>query len=255
VERAGRNAFLHSRWFRIVAAGAAVVAIALISVPAILRPARAPTQAVTRLTPVESSMGAGDVNTIALSDGSVIRTGASTRLEFPAAENRREVVLEGRAFFAVARAPTSFVVRTRVGTTTVRGTRFEIAMEGDELRLVVVEGSVRLEGDAGETDVLAGHVAWLRNGSPPRVVARDDVWELLDWSGGLMIFQETPLADVAREVGRHFGRSVHITDEEIAGRRITAWFGEESIDEVVSAVCMIAGAHCSLGDTAITIER
>ena len=42
--------------------------------------------------------------------------------------DRREVVLEGRAFFAVATDPVPFVVRTRLGQMTVRGTRFEASL-------------------------------------------------------------------------------------------------------------------------------
>ena len=67
------------------------------------------------LFPVESSSSPGDITTLGLSDGSVARMMPETRVEFPATLDRREVVLEGKAFFAVTAGPIPFVVRTHLG--------------------------------------------------------------------------------------------------------------------------------------------
>ena len=44
-----------------------------------------------------------------------------------------KVVVEGKAFFAVAAAPTPFVVSTGMGEVTVHGTRFELIAGEEEL--------------------------------------------------------------------------------------------------------------------------
>jgi ferric-dicitrate binding protein FerR (iron transport regulator) len=77
------------------------------------------------------------------------------------------------------------------------------------------------------------------------VVDREDVWTLLEWPAGLLLFQATPLREVAGEIGRHFGRPVEV-DSTVARRRVTAWFEDESLDEVVSAVCLVAGVKCEV---------
>jgi transmembrane sensor len=204
---------------------------------------------------VESSSSAGDITTLGLSDGSVIRTMPETRVEFPSGEDRREVILEGKAFFAVAADPIPFVVRTRIGHVTVRGTRFEVLTRGDELRLVVVDGLVRLESEWGAAEVGAGQVAHLSPGSSPRVVDHGDIWSVLEWTDGLLIYESTPLSTVAAELGRHFGQEMTITDVGLGQIRITAWFEDEPMEEVVSAVCMVASVPCQVTETGVRIGR
>jgi transmembrane sensor len=206
------------------------------------------------LSPIESTASSDDVVTMSLSDGSVVRLAPSTRIEFSPATDRREVVLAGRAFFAVSPGSTPFVVRTAAGDVTVHGTRLEVSTSGDVLRLVLVEGRVSLRGDGGAVEVEAGQIAYLTGRDEPRVIARDDPWSMLDWAGGLLVFQATPLAEVAAELERHFGREVTV-EEGLGSRRVTAWFADESLEEVVSAVCVVAGASCGVGAGSITIGR
>jgi transmembrane sensor len=205
------------------------------------------------LSPVESHASAGDVVTMSLSDGSVLRLAASTTVEFPRAEDRREVALAGRAFFAVASSPEPFVVHTALGDVTAHGTRFEVSVQQSEIRVVVVEGVVSLGRSDISAEVIAGQVAYLSEDTGVRVVSRDDVWSLLDWTGGLLLFQATPLSEVAEELERHFGLDV-ILAEELASLRITAWFADEGVEEVVSAICVVAGAECRIDDASITIR-
>ncbi|GMV07849.1 MAG: hypothetical protein AMXMBFR53_41240 [Gemmatimonadota bacterium] len=245
--RARGRAALRSPWLAYGTAAAAVVALVALG----LRGPRAPADD-GALTPVASSSGPGSVTTMELSDGSLVRVAPATSVDFPVVRARREVVLQGRAFFAVAEGDVPFVVRTDRGVATVHGTRFEVMADDAGLRLVVVEGRVRLETEGGSADVDAGQVAWAEGAGAPRVVERADVWSLLDWDDGLLIYQATPLADVAGEVGRHFGRAVEV-DAALSDRRVTAWFEDETLDEVVAAVCLVVGARCAVGDSLVTM--
>lgn len=204
------------------------------------------------LAPIESTTAIGDVTTMSLSDGSVIRLAAESAIEFPEAVDR-EVVLSGRAFFAVAEDGSPFRVRTELGEVTVLGTRFEVSTVGDELRLVVVEGEVLLRGEGGEIRVHPGEVAWLGDGAVPRSEPVD-VWSFLDWPTGLLVFQDTPLASVAEELARHFEVDVDV-DPSLDSVRVTAWFGGENLEEVASAVCLVAGASCEIEADRVTFGR
>jgi len=248
---AARRAAFSSPWARsglMVAAAAALVFLALPSDAGQDSP-------IHGLFPVESSSSPNDVTTLGLSDGSVVRMTPETRLEFPATRDRREVVLEGRAFFAVAADPVPFVVRTPLGDVTVQGTRFEVGASGDELRLVVVEGRVRLDGGSGSVDVGPGQVAFLRPGSSPQVMDHGDVWSVMNWPDGLLVYEATPLSLVVEELGRHFGRTVILEDDTLGQLRITAWFEDESMEEVISAVCLVAGVPCEVTGGDVRIGR
>ncbi|MFC1660949.1 FecR family protein [Gemmatimonadota bacterium] len=249
--RAARRAVLRSPWAAYGLTAAAVAALVFLTFSSDAE--RGPST--HGLFPVESSSSPGDIMTLGLSDGSVVRMMPETKVEFPATLDRRELVLDGKAFFAVAPNPIPFVVRTHMGEVTVQGTRFEVLTDGDELRLVVVEGTVRLETESAVAEVGPDQVVYLDRGSAPRVVDHGDVWSVLDWTDGLLIYEATPLSTVAEELSRHFGRAVTIVDEALKPIRITAWFEDESIEEVVSAVCLVVGAVCEVGESEVTIGR
>src|SRR5437870_3238042 len=116
---------------------------------------------------------------------------------------RREAWLEGRAYFAVAKIEGQpFEVRTRTGTAQVLGTRFDLSVDDNGLRLMVAEGRVALSADGKRVDVKAGEVSQVIAGSSFSVTRVPDVLSLMDWKGSFLAFQSTPLKDVAREIGR-----------------------------------------------------
>lgn len=248
-KRAGRRAVLRSPW---VGRAAAILALAAVSYLTFGTRGREIGSSAA-LTPLESSLGPHRVMTMSLSDGSVVRAAPETHLEFSAARDLRQVVLDGRAFFAVAHGALPFQVQTPVGTVTVTGTRFEVTTASDGIRVVVVEGTVEVRNHRGSAQVRAGQVAFLTEGSTTRILDHADVWALLHWEGGLLVFQATPLRQVAEEVSRHFGVTVRVSDDEVGARRITAWFDDEPLEDVVSALCIVADARCEMGGTEVTI--
>ena len=141
----------------------------------------------------------GETVTVTLQDGSYVRLDGGARLEEWGTEGTRTVTLEGRAFFAVAREEDRpFTVRTGAGEVRVLGTRFEVGPEGEDgVRIVVVEGRVGVTNALGSVEVPAGSMAWMREAAPPVAQVAEDVWALLDWPGGILVFQSTPLARVA----------------------------------------------------------
>jgi transmembrane sensor len=207
----------------------------------------------TQETGAELVTGAGERATIELADGSVVRLGPDSRLRLSPDPGRREVWLDGRAFFAIARHEGQpFRVRTRLGEALVLGTRFEIQVGEEGLEVLVVEGRVSLE--AGETLVKleAGDVGRVDQARAVEVTRLDDVSHRLDWTGDFLVFKDTPLRQVAVEVGRLFGAKIVIADSTLLERTVTGWYAGTSFERTMEAICLIVGAHCRLaGDTAV----
>ena len=86
------------------------------------------------------------------------------------------------------------------------------------------------------------------------VIPVEDVYSLLDWPGGVLLFQSTPLSVVAQELGRQFGRRLVIVDEALGRRRVTAWFDEESFEEILSSICLITDARCAVQSAQVTLS-
>jgi transmembrane sensor len=198
---------------------------------------------------------AGRTRTVLLGDGSVARLAAGSRLEESDRADVREVSLEGRAFFAATHdAARPLTVRTAAGAARVLGTRFEVFETADGLRVVVVEGRVAVSNDSGVVEVDAGSVAYARPDAPPVVEVVSDVFAFLDWPEGVLIFRATPFAQVADEVGRHFGTPVEVRGEELRAMRITARFEEQSFEDVVLALCDVSGAECSFAESGAVVS-
>lgn len=209
----------------------------------------------TLLRAAEFVTGPNELATAKLSDGTVVRLAPSTRLRVEEKADRREVWLDGKAFFAVTsneRAP--FTVRTRAGEALVLGTRFEVDVNSTGLRVVVVEGKVEVGAADHRVEVGAGEVTRAFRGRPPEVSRPEDIRPLLDWMGSFLAFENTPLRQVALEIEDRYGMRVTIADSVLAQRTVTAWFGDENPEAVLRVICRITDTHCSIRDGVASIE-
>lgn len=198
---------------------------------------------------------AGAARLVNLDDGSFVRLAAGSSLQVWEDESQRSVTLDGRAFFAVARDETlPFVVRAGASEIRVLGTRFEVSDQGSDVRTVVVDGRVAVSNEHGAVEVTGGSVARAAVEGPPTVDVPDDIYALLDWPGGILLFQGTPMAQVAEEVGRYFDRTVEVRGDRLPSLRISGSFEGAGFEEVVLALCDAAGARCSFTDSGALIQ-
>ena len=186
--------------------------------------------------------------TVALVDGSFVRLAPGSRLRFAERADYREAWLSGRGFFAVeSDAERPFLVHTDLGEAQVLGTRFEMASGTTELRLIVVEGRVAVTATSGRAaEVSGGQVARLGTNGDFSVETVENVYDLLDWPGGVLLFQSTPLLQVVEELSAHFGVTIELEDAALSARTVTAWFGDESLEEVVESICLLVQAECDV---------
>ena len=199
--------------------------------------------------------GSTEPVTVALDDGSFIRLAAGSRLRFAEQVELREAWLSGRGFFAVESDPERpFTIHTDLGDARVLGTRFEVASVDEELRVIVVEGRVAVTATSGRAaEVSRGQVARLGTNGDFSVETVDNVYDLLDWPGGILLFQSTPLPWVLEEVSAHFGVTIGLDDPALTARTVTAWFGDETLDEVVESICLLVQAECEIDVSGVSI--
>lgn len=245
-----RGVSVARHWWRGIAAAAAVLLVAL----AISQYERSPTLHGS-VNAAQYVTGPADMLTVPLGDGSVVRLAPSSRLSVVHDEARREVWLEGRAHFWVARQDSKpFRVRTTAGDAVVLGTRFDLHAVDRELRLAVVEGRVALiDGNQGEVRVDGGHVSAVVEARVTGAVPVANVREMVSWIGNFLVFDETPLLEVAAELIAQYGVEVRIDDRSLEGRTITGWFSDQTYDEVVAAICRVIQARCTIESSRIVI--
>ena len=186
-----------------------------------------------RYTTVEQadySTPMGSVRTVLLSDGSQATLSSDSRIRIALSHGERHIDLEqGEAYFEVSKDPgRPFVVVAGGRQVVAVGTRFAVRRDRADLRVVVTEGTVRLQpGSTGHatspppTLLPAGSMA-LASAQGVRVHSGsvEDAERALGWRDGYLTFRNSTLADAAAEFNRYNDRKIVIGDPETAALRV-----------------------------------
>jgi transmembrane sensor len=188
----------------------------------------------THLLRVESySTPVGGLASVPLEDGSNITMSSATALSVRFRYTERRIDLaQGEAFFEVAKDPDRpFIVDTGGGRVIAIGTKFSVRRDRDDFRVVVIEGTVRIE-DATATRLLpVGSIAHAnRSNVVVRTASLPDAEALLSWRSGYVVFHETALADAVAEFNRYNSRKIVIDDPRLGAIRLTGKFRSTNID-------------------------
>lgn len=187
----------------------------------------------------------GQRATIQLTDGTRVHLNADSRFTAPERfdSDKREVHLEGEAFFEVARdSIRPFLVHTAHATVEVLGTSFDVSAypSDEQARVVVEEGKVSVRGvGAGEEDavVLNSRELGLVSGDAAPVVQRDvDLDRFLGWREGRLVFRNSSLEEVATQLERRYGIEVELVGSSDAADGLSATFTDEPFSEVIKSI-------------------
>lgn len=183
----------------------------------------------------------GERAVFTLVDGSRITLGAGSRLDVPEAYSgrSREVVLQGQAYFEVARNPVKpFRVHAGRAVTEVLGTKFDVRAyrEDATVAVAVAEGSVAVAAaDRPPANLVLhrGDLARLDSTGDLRVEHGIAIDQYLAWTQGRLEFVNAPLRDVIPELVRWYDLDIRLGDSNLATRPLTASLGTESADEML----------------------
>lgn len=172
----------------------------------------------------------GDLRTVPLSDGSTATMSSDSRMQVSLSHGQRHVDLQrGEAFFEVAKdSKRPFVVEAGGRLVVAVGTRFAVRRDGADLRVVVTEGTVRLqsgaESEPGRVPTTLLHAGNVALASARGVLVRTGTVEEaerdLDWRNGYLTFRDTPLEDAAAEFNRYNARKIVMGDRGVAQLRV-----------------------------------
>jgi transmembrane sensor len=188
----------------------------------------------------------GEQRSILLPDGSTIDLNARSKVRVRLSEHERHVdLLAGQALFRVAKdSRRPFIVAANGTRVRAVGTEFDVNRRKRGLIVTVVEGSVAVFGAAirqgsaapapptarneplvtGDTVLLAAGeqaVVSTHTLTQPR---RADIETATAWTQRRLIFDSTPLDEVAEEFNRNNARSLVIESEGLGDFRISGAF-------------------------------
>jgi transmembrane sensor len=184
--------------------------------------------------------GIGEQRTIQLADGSTVELNARSKIQVYFTEHQRDVaLLDGQALFRVAKdKQRPFVVR--VGDAQVRavGTEFDVYKKPVATVVTVVEGKVEAYdqsglGSASPVLLSAGEQLTVTPHTIPKPSPADPAVATA-WVQKRLIFEETPLSEVAEEFNRYNRRPLSIEDRELRKVKISGVYSSTDPSSLIN---------------------
>jgi transmembrane sensor len=207
-------------------AAAAALLIGLLAGSAWLWQAR-PVPALT----TELATHNGELRTVQLPDGSTVTLNANSRLRYAAAWSAsapREVWVDGEAFFSVKHLPNHQRFRVHTSgnfTVEVLGTKFTVYRRHAQARVVLLSGKVRVGfTDHHRPDVLLkpGELLQTADARPQQLTHKAvEAPAYAAWTTKKLSLNDTPIAELARQLHDIYGVEVVITDPAMGRQTIS----------------------------------
>ena len=186
---------------------------------------------------------------VQLEDGTVVLLNAGSRLVYPASfkGTKREVYLEGEAFFDIApNAQSPFFVYASGIETEVLGTSFNISAYPDDAQqsLVLATGSVRLHlpghGLFGKSakQLQPRDMAVVNKKGGDLQISQVNVATYTAWKDGRLLFYSTPLKDILKKLTRYYNIQLDLAATQPGLETCSGDLDlEENLDNVLEVIC------------------
>ncbi len=201
----------------------------------------------------------GGHEVLSLRDGSTIELNTNTAVRIDASQ--RSAILErGEAYFQITHdAEHPFVLKASGHVVTDLGTKFLVRSAGSELTVSLVEGMARIEAATqpsqralltpGDVAITRGDKIDVRKKQPVIVE------EGLGWRHGVIVFDNTTLADAAAEFNRYNEVKLVVADPQIARMKIGATFPARDVERFARAAHVLLGVRVSKKGNEVLITR
>ncbi|NSL85891.1 FecR family protein [Chitinophaga sp. Mgbs1] len=199
-----------------------------------------------------------------LPDSSVVLLRAGSTLTLAEAFNQqaRRVELSGEAFFDVrtnARKP--FVIKAAGVYTYVLGTTFNIKSEATtgHVTVTVASGKVRVENENRKIAILTKdqELVWQQPRQEIPAAVQLNTARKVTWIGRDLLFNDVSLEAVCSRLAARYQLQMSFDRQVDTSRRVTitdAFYGTESINEILDIVCTTLGYTYTVNDNHVTIS-
>lgn len=199
---------------------------------------------------------------LTLTDGTVIRLNADSRLQYPSefSGDSRIVYLEGEAFFNVAKDKTKpFIVKTKKLDVEVTGTSFNVMAYPSEnsIRTTLVQGGVNiLTKDGKVCKLLAGEQCIVDTASGKFVVNQVNVAFFVSWIDGQFFFDNESMESLMRKIARWYDVDVIFENEELKSELFYGTITRsDEITEVLDILVLTKTMHYEIKDRTVYIRK
>ncbi|KTC63043.1 peptide ABC transporter substrate-binding protein [Pseudomonas fluorescens ABAC62] len=178
---------------------------------------------------------------VTLGDGTQVELNLGTQLVYSNYKHERRVTLnKGEAFFKVSHdSAHPFIVRAGEGQVRVTGTQFNVWKYGDQVRVMLLEGSVQIASDPvhGSVPLTPGMQASYQHGdATPKVRAIDPADKALAWRQGKLVLDNLALADALPLINRYLTKPAMLADANTGAIRIGGIYNINEVGNLIPSL-------------------
>ncbi|MBN8821497.1 MULTISPECIES: FecR family protein [unclassified Spirosoma] len=179
-----------------------------------------------------------------LPDGSRIVLNRHSTLTYPAAfaDERRDVTLNGEAFFDVTPDPNRpFRIQARPTVVQVLGTSFTVRAYDNNVSVAVQTGKVRFSSGRKAVLLTKDQQATFDEQTDTIRRAAQLAPNAFAYKTGLLVFDNEPLASVIQTINQFYNSDVQLANARLDNCRLKTRFDKMSLDEVVAVTAETLG--------------
>ena len=171
------------------------------------------------------SIPRGETFKVVLSEGTEVFLNSDSRLVYPTVFKGKDriVSLEGEAYFKVSRdVEHPFIVKTGNVQVRVLGTEFNVrGYSPADVRITLITGKVAVSDTCGthNVEMEPGQSAQLSTDGT-FAVSEVNIESFLYWKEGFFYFDDIPLADMMKEIGRWYNIDIEFRNSKIMDLRM-----------------------------------
>lgn len=197
---------------------------------------------------------------VIFNDGSIATLNSGSEIQFfeNFEDDKRNVILNGEAFFSVKKDGRPFIITTDNAITTVLGTEFNVWSRSNETRVIVKEGKVSLAENSliGNKVILTqGQQSKIKASLPPNEPTNVDTDHLLGWLDGKLVFDNTSLKEITEEFERFYNVEVNLELPELAQYNLTGSFEDKNVDNALTKLCLALDLKFSKNNNLYVINK
>ncbi len=190
----------------------------------------------------------GEKRALQLTDGSKIILNADSRLRYPQrhAGDELQVWLEGEAYFDIIHKTGAdrrqFTVHTKDGDVRVLGTKFNVNTRKKQTEVVLEDGEVEIEKTDSSQSKSISHIM-----KPGEMVRFDSHRNRIDvktinpslytsWTEDQLVFERTPLYEIANDIETIYGLEVRIASSELGEMLVSGSVSNDNLPVLLASL-------------------
>jgi len=201
----------------------------------------------------------GEKAEVTLMDGSRVWINSGSSLTYNSDFNhkKRELFLEGEAYFEVEKDPKRpFIVKTGDMDIEALGTTFNVSAYSDakEVFTVLLEGNIKVKA-LGQERILSEDERLMID-KTNHILSTDRVYasDFVQWKDGNLYFENRSFDEIAHTLSRVYNVEIRFTSEQLKSTRFSGTLGSSSIRNALDILSLTSSMDYVMNGTVIELN-